>query len=124
MKSLVEQIKESILVEAQKYDVVADEPKDLENYVKLVAIDENDEPVDEFGFMDISKIKDLKNEKWVSEVGKMCKQHFGLSRNMSVSISFFDEESEGDWVQFAVVDGKGDVLLWDPEALECDNPFS
>jgi hypothetical protein len=124
MKSLVEQIKESLLVEAQNYEVVADEPNNLTDYIKLVAIDENSEPADEFGYMEISQIKNPKDEKWVSEVGKMCKKHFGLSRNMSVSISFFDEESEGDWVQFAVVDGTGDILLWAPESLECDNPFS
>jgi hypothetical protein len=124
MKSLVEQIKESLLVEAQNYEVVADEPNNLTDYIKLVAIDENSEPADEFGYMEISQIKNPKDEKWVSEVGKMCKKHFGLSRNMSVSISFFDEESEVDWVQFAVVDGTGDILLWAPESLECDNPFS
>ena len=124
MKSLVEQIKESLLVEAQNYNVVADEPSNANDYIKLVGIDENSEPVDEFGFMEISQIKNPKNNKWVSEVGIMCKKHFGLSRDMSVSISFFDEENEGDWVQFAVVDGKGDILLWSPESLECDNPFS
>lgn len=123
MKSLVEQIKESLLVEAQNYNVVADEPSNVNEYIKLVGIDENSEPVDEFGFMEISQIKNPKDDKWVSEVGKMCKKHFGLSRDMSVSISFFDEENEGDWVQFAVVDGKGDILLWSPESLECDNPF-
>lgn len=123
MKSLVEQIKESLLVEAQNYNVVADEPNNTTDYIKLVGVDENAEPVDEFGFMEISQIKNPKDNKWVSEVGKMCKKHFGLSRDMSASISFFDEENEGDWVQFAVVDGKGDILLWSPESLECDNPF-
>ena len=124
MKSLVEQIKESLLVEAQNYNVVADEPSNVNEYIKLVGIDENSESVDEFGFMEISQIKNPKDDKWVSEVGKMCKKHFGLSRDMSVSISFFDEENEGDWVQFAVVDGTGDILMWSPESLECDNPFS
>ena len=124
MKSLVEQIKESLLVEAKNYEVVADEPNKPTDYIKLVGIDENSEPVDEFGFMEISQIKNTKDDKWVSEVGKMCKKHFGLSHNMSVSILFFDEDNEGDWVQFAVVDGTGDILLWDPESLECDNPFS
>lgn len=124
MKSLVEQIKESLLVEAQKYNVIADEPNNTTDYIKLVAVDENAEPVDEFGYMEISQIKNPKDDKWVSEVGKMCKKHFGLSPDMSVSISFFDEENEGDWVQFAVVDGTGDILLWSPESLECDNPFS
>jgi hypothetical protein len=113
-----------LLVEAQNYEVVADEPNNLTDYIKLVAIDENSEPADEFGYMEISQIKNPKDEKWVSEVGKMCKKHFGLSRDMSVSILFFDEENEGDWVQFAVVDGTGDILLWAPESLECDNPFS
>lgn len=124
MKSLVEQIKESLVVEAKNYDVIGDEPNNTNDYIKLVGVDENSEPVDEFGFMEISQIKNPKNNKWVSEVGIMCKKHFGLSSNMSVSISFFDEENEGDWVQFAVADGKGDILLWDPETLECDNPFS
>lgn len=124
MKSLVEQIKESLLVEAKNYEVVGDEPSNATDYIKLVGIDENSEPVDEFGFMEISQIKNPKDDKWVSEVGKMCKKHFGLSRNMSVSISFFDEENEGEWVQFAVVDGTGDILLWSPDSLECDNPFS
>ena len=96
MKSLVEQIKESLLVEAKNYEVIADEPNNPTDYIKLVGIDENSEPVDEFGFMEISQIKNPKDEKWVSEVGKMCKKHFGLSRDMSVSISFFDEENEGD----------------------------
>ena len=124
MKSLVEQIKESLLVEAKNYEVVGDEPSNATDYIKLVGIDENSEPVDEFGFMEISQIKNPKNNKWVSEVGKMCKKHFGLSRDMSVSILFFDEENEGDWVQFAVTDGAGDILMWSPESLECDNPFS
>ena len=124
MKSLVEQIKESLLVEAKNYEVVGDEPSNATDYIKLVGIDENSEPVDEFGFMEISQIKNPKDNKWVSEVGKMCKKHFGLSRNMSVSILFFDEDNEGDWVQFAVVDGTGDILMWSPESLECDNPFS
>lgn len=124
MKSLVEQIKESLLVEAKNYEVVGDEPSNATDYIKLVGIDENSEPVDEFGFMEISQIKNPKDNKWVSEVGKMCKKHFGLSRDMSVSILFFDEENEGDWVQFAVVDGTGDILMWSPESLECDNPFS
>lgn len=124
MKSLVEQIKESLLVEAKNYDVVGDEPSNATDYIKLVGIDENSEPVDEFGFMEISQIKNPKDDKWVSEVGKMCKKHFGLSRDMSVSILFFDEENEGDWVQFAVTDGTGDILMWSPESLECDNPFS
>ena len=123
MKSLVEQIKESLLVEAKNYEVVGDEPSNATDYIKLVGIDENSEPVDEFGFMEISQIKNPKDNKWVSEVGKMCKKHFGLSRDMSVSILFFDEENEGDWVQFAVVDGTGDILMWSPESLECDNPF-
>lgn len=123
MKSLVEQIKESLLVEAKNYDVVGDEPSNVNDYIKLVGIDENSEPVDEFGYMEISQIKNPKNNKWVSEVGIMCKKHFGLSRDMSVSISFFDEENEGDWVQFAVTDGTGDILMWSPESLECDNPF-
>jgi hypothetical protein len=124
MKSLVEQIKESLLVEAKNYEVVGDEPSNATDYIKLVGIDENSEPVDEFGFMEISQIKNPKDNKWVSEVGKMCKKHFGLSRDMSVSILFFDEENEGDWVQFAVTDGTGDILMWSPESLECDNPFS
>ena len=124
MKSLVEQIKESLLVEAKNYEVVGDEPSNTTDYIKLVGIDENSEPVDEFGFMEISQIKNPKDNKWVSEVGKMCKKHFGLSRDMSVSILFFDEENEGDWVQFAVTDGAGDILMWSPESLECDNPFS
>lgn len=124
MKSLVEQIKESLLVEAKNYEVVGDEPSNATDYIKLVGIDENSEPVDEFGFMEISQIKNPKDDKWVSEVGIMCKKHFGLSRDMSVSILFFDEENEGDWVQFAVTDGKGDILMWSPESLECDNPFS
>jgi hypothetical protein len=124
MKSLVEQIKESLLVEAKNYEVVGDEPSNATDYIKLVGIDENAEPVDEFGFMEISQIKNPKDNKWVSEVGKMCKKHFGLSRDMSVSILFFDEENEGDWVQFAVTDGAGDILMWSPESLECDNPFS
>jgi hypothetical protein len=124
MKTLVEQIKESLLVEAKNYDVVGEEPSNATDYIKLVGIDENSEPVDEFGFMEISQIKNPKDNKWVSEVGKMCKKHFGLSRDMSVSILFFDEENEGDWVQFAVVDGTGDILMWSPESLECDNPFS
>lgn len=124
MKSLVEQIKESLLVEAKNYEVVGDEPSNATDYIKLVGIDENSEPVDEFGFMEISQIKNPKDNKWVSEVGKMCKKHFGLSRDMSVSILFFDEENEGDWVQFAVTDGAGDILMWSPESLECDNPFS
>lgn len=124
MKTLVEQIKESLLVEAQNYNVVADEPNNVNDYIELVGIDKNSEPVDEFGFMEISQIKNPKDNKWVSEVGKMCKKHFGLSRDMSVSILFFDGENEGDWVQFAVVDGTGDILLWDPETLECENPFS
>lgn len=124
MKTLVEQIKESLLVEAKNYDVVGDEPSNATDYIKLVGIDENSEPVDEFGFMEISQIKNPKNNKWVSEVGIMCKKHFGLSRDMSVSILFFDEENEGDWVQFAVTDGTGDILMWSPESLECDNPFS
>lgn len=124
MKSLIEQIKESLLVEAKNYDVVGDEPSNATDYIKLVGIDENSEPVDEFGFMEISQIKNPKDNKWVSEVGKMCKKHFGLSRDMSVSILFFDEENEGDWVQFAVTDGTGDILMWSPESLECDNPFS
>ena len=123
MKSLVEQIKESLLVEAKNYDVVGDEPSNVNDYIKLVGIDENSEPVDEFGYMEISQIKNPKNNKWVSEVGIMCKKHFGLSRDMSVSILFFDEENEGDWVQFAVTDGTGDILMWSPESLECDNPF-
>jgi hypothetical protein len=123
MKSLVEQIKESLLVEVKNYTVVTDEPNNLTDYIKLVEIDENAEVVDEFGFMKISQIKNPKDDKWVSEVGIMCKKHFGLSRNMSVSISFFDEENEGDWVQFAVADGTGNILLWAPESLECDNPF-
>ena len=124
MKSLVEQIKESLIVEAKNYEVVGDEPSNATDYIKLVGIDENSEPVDEFGFMEISQIKNPKDNKWVSEVGKMCKKHFGLSRDMSVSILFFDEENEGDWVQFAVTDGAGDILMWSPESLECDNPFS
>jgi hypothetical protein len=66
MKTLVEQIKESLLVEAKNYSVVADEPNNPTDYIKLVGIDENAEPVDEFGFMEISQIKNPKNEKYTT----------------------------------------------------------
>ena len=124
MKDLSVHISEALLVEALKFDVVADvETKDTD-YIKVDAIDKNFDLIDEVGFV---AIKDLGNKlgdekTWLPDLGKYIGKNHHLSNTDLVSVQYFDE-NEGEWIQFAGVRPNGKIELWDPDALEVENPF-
>jgi len=124
MKDLSVHISEALLVEALKFDVVADvETKDTD-YIKVDAIDKNYDLIDEVGFV---AIKDLGNKlgdekTWLPDLGKYIGKNHHLSNTDLVSVQYFDE-NEGEWIQFAGVRPNGKIELWDPDALEVENPF-
>jgi hypothetical protein len=124
MKDLKDFIIESIEVdESLKIEVLADPEGTEKDYIKVVAIDDNMEPIDEIGYV---AIKDLGTKddykKWLPEVGKFFKKNHGLRPKDVVSLQGWDEDNE-DWVQFAAVDGNGKVELWNPDAIDGEHPF-
>ena len=127
MKSLTDCIRESLLNEA-KFNVIADEEPETKqkDYIKVCAMDENDELIDEIGYIaliEIEKIAPLKEyKKWVPELGKFFKKNHGLRGSDWVSIQFYNEDDE-DYAQFTGSDGNGKIQFWDLSYLDKNNPF-
>lgn len=124
MKDLKDFIIESVEIdESLKIEVLADPEGDEKDYIKVDAIDENMEPIDEIGYV---AIKDLGTKedykKWLPELGKFFKKNHGLRPKDVVSLQGWDADNE-DWVQIAAVDGTGKIELWDPSNIEGEHPF-